>query len=192
MCVLVLKSARSAGGFQPGNTQLVLNWGPTSPQQQQWNVNTRFKSENWKSYQHQVPWGSQLIAFQLVQIHLNHLVCVSELSSCQSLFYNPNKKHDLILSSFKQVLTDIGQLFVSQSTDKTGVCYTKSTRHEKKSPLQEKTYEIWPKGANAALMSSVEISGLRSPTNTWKWSRAKEKTKEVTTKKCGLDKLENK
>lgn len=159
-----------------GTTQLVLNWGPTSPQQQKWNVNTRFKSENWKSYQHKVPRGSQLIAFQLVQTHLNHLVCVSEPSSCQSLFYNPNKKHDLIL------------LFVSRSTDKTGVCCTKSTRHEKKSPLQEKTYEIWPKGANAALMSSVVISGLRSPTNTWKWSRAKEKTKKLTIKKFELDK----
>lgn len=132
--------------------------------------------------------GDQLVAFLLVQTHFNHLVCVNEPSSCQSLFYNPNKKHDLILSSFKQVLTDIDQLFVSQSTDKTGVCCTKSTRHEKKSPLQEKTYEIWPKGANAALMSSVVISGLRSPTNTWKWSKAKEKTRKLNTKKFGLDK----
>lgn len=30
------------------------------------------------------------------------------------------------------------------------------------------TYEIFPKGANAALISSVVISGLRSPTKTWK------------------------
>lgn len=32
------------------------------------------------------------------------------------------------------------------------------------------TYDIFPNGAKAALTSSVEISGLRSPTNTWKWS----------------------
>lgn len=30
------------------------------------------------------------------------------------------------------------------------------------------TYDILPKGANADLMSSVVISGLKSPTNTWK------------------------
>lgn len=30
------------------------------------------------------------------------------------------------------------------------------------------TYDILPKGANADLISSVVISGLKSPTNTWK------------------------
>jgi hypothetical protein len=30
------------------------------------------------------------------------------------------------------------------------------------------THDILPNGANAARMSSVVISGLRSPTNTWK------------------------
>lgn len=42
---------------------------------------------------------------------------------------------------------------------------------------QKRTYEILPKGAKAALMSSVVISGLRSPTKTWKWSLG-EKRKE--------------
>lgn len=32
------------------------------------------------------------------------------------------------------------------------------------------TYDILPNGAKAALISSVVISGLRSPTKTWKWS----------------------
>lgn len=36
------------------------------------------------------------------------------------------------------------------------------------------TYEIFPKGPKAALMSSVVISGLRSPTKTWKWPEANE------------------
>lgn len=35
---------------------------------------------------------------------------------------------------------------------------------------QYSTYDIFPNGAKAALTSSVEISGLRSPTKTWKWS----------------------
>lgn len=35
------------------------------------------------------------------------------------------------------------------------------------------TYDILPKGANADLISSVVISGLKSPTNTWKWSEIK-------------------
>lgn len=30
------------------------------------------------------------------------------------------------------------------------------------------TYDIFPKGAKAAFMSSVVISGLKSPTKTWK------------------------
>lgn len=33
---------------------------------------------------------------------------------------------------------------------------------------KENTHDILPKGAKAALMSSVVISGLRSPTKTWK------------------------
>lgn len=32
------------------------------------------------------------------------------------------------------------------------------------------TYDILPNGPKAALTSSVVISGLRSPTKTWKWS----------------------
>jgi hypothetical protein len=32
----------------------------------------------------------------------------------------------------------------------------------------DKTYEIFPKGVKAALTSSVVISGLKSPTKTWK------------------------
>lgn len=36
------------------------------------------------------------------------------------------------------------------------------------------TYDIFPKGPKAALMSSVVISGLRSPTKTWKWPEANE------------------
>lgn len=36
------------------------------------------------------------------------------------------------------------------------------------------TYDIFPKGPKAALMSSVVISGLRSPTKTWKWPEARE------------------
>ena len=38
------------------------------------------------------------------------------------------------------------------------------------------TYDILPNGPNAALTSSVVISGLRSPTNTWKWSRGRRDT----------------
>lgn len=40
--------------------------------------------------------------------------------------------------------------------------------HSKKTQKLLNTYEIFPKGANAALISSVVISGLRSPTKTWK------------------------
>lgn len=35
------------------------------------------------------------------------------------------------------------------------------------------TYDIFPNGAKAAFMSSVVISGLRSPTKTWKWPERK-------------------
>lgn len=45
--------------------------------------------------------------------------------------------------------------------------------------LWMKTYEIFPKGVNAALTSSVVISGLRSPTNTWKWSEVMEKQDKI-------------
>lgn len=36
------------------------------------------------------------------------------------------------------------------------------------SDIDYDTYDILPKGANADLISSVVISGLKSPTNTWK------------------------
>lgn len=36
--------------------------------------------------------------------------------------------------------------------------------------LSSVTYDILPNGAKAAFISSVVISGLRSPTKTWKWS----------------------
>lgn len=39
--------------------------------------------------------------------------------------------------------------------------------------IEYDTYDILPKGANADLISSVVISGLKSPTNTWKWSEIK-------------------
>lgn len=53
---------------------------------------------------------------------------------------------------------------------------------------------MWPKGAKAALMSSVLISGLRSPTNTWKWPKAQEKPKNnklLQWKSIALDKFKN-
>lgn len=44
------------------------------------------------------------------------------------------------------------------------------------------TYDILPKGANADLISSVVISGLKSPTNTWKWSEIKAFGNEILKK----------
>lgn len=40
--------------------------------------------------------------------------------------------------------------------------------------LSSVTYDILPNGAKAAFISSVVISGLRSPTKTWKWSYKRE------------------
>lgn len=45
--------------------------------------------------------------------------------------------------------------------------------------IDHDTYDILPKGANADLMSSVVISGLKSPTNTWKWSENKGFTNQI-------------
>lgn len=47
------------------------------------------------------------------------------------------------------------------------------------SSVEDITYDILPNGAKAAFISSVVISGLRSPTKTWKWSY-QEKEKKYT------------
>lgn len=49
---------------------------------------------------------------------------------------------------------------------------------------REHTYDIFPNGAKAAFMSSVVISGLRSPTKTWKWPKKKNTVKHRMTDKC--------
>lgn len=81
----------------------------------------------------------------------------------------------------KQRLKEItyrGHLAYSKHTP----LYIMQTRRMR--PLR--TYEIFPKGANAALMSSVVISGLKSPTKTWKWSAEKIKSELLLNVKDNL------
>lgn len=59
---------------------------------------------------------------------------------------------------------NIARLYKNQYTCITGFKILHLTSTE--APVKVKTYEIFPKGANAALTSSVAISGLKSPTNT--------------------------
>lgn len=69
----------------------------------------------------------------------------------------------IILKKTTMMCLNIARLYKNQYTC---ITHLTSTETSTELPVKVKTYEIFPKGANAALTSSVAISGLKSPTNT--------------------------